>query len=222
MNIVTLYKLNKDELCKMACIRNISDYFTMNELELIESLYNKENTSKLVLNWHYDYSSLGYSSKESVNDNFIDDGDKEIYESFRDFSKLNANITERVNYIYVCSGYAHRVLEVEDIFLEFKKQKEAISILPDLYSKGINGNYEPYTIDQNGLDLCLNLPMHYIKKGGILYKLSDKSNGTELSYVDLVGKLNFCEFCQGTEATANWYEIEEEILLVFDVNTESG
>ncbi len=216
MDPINLYKLNRDELYKIACIRNIRGRSNMNKNELIESLYAKENKAKLVLNCSYDYSSES-SDDSSVND--YEDNDEKVYESFRDFSKNNSNITEKVKYVYVCSGYSHRVFEIDEVLMEFNNQTEAVSILPDLYWRE---NYKPYTADYNALELCLYLPINYIKRGGIVYKLKDKPDGTELLYVDMVGDLDFFAFCQGSEASAKWYEIENEILLVFDVNTESG
>ncbi len=207
MDIANLYKLRKYELYKLAILKDITGRSNMNKNDMIQALYEKEHKAKKILEWNFDF-----------NEDY-DNEDEEIYESFKLFCENNEEITKNVEYAFVCSGYADRVVTNNERFLEFKNQKDGVVIFPDYYW---NNNLRAYFSDQTAYKLCLNLPIQYLKRGGIVYKLPDKPDGTEISYVDLVGDLEFCCFCRAREASAIWYQIEDEILLMFEVDTESG
>jgi hypothetical protein len=182
----------------------------MNKLELIQALYEKENSIKNVLEWSYSYDS---------DSEYDSDSDEDIYESFKEFCDENKEITQKVKYVYVCSGYSHRVLTDNETFLKFRDQKDKVMILSDLNWRD---DIPPYVLDGRAYNLCSYLPFSSIRRGGIAYKIPDKPDGTEIKYVDQVGDLDFCAFCCAREAEANWYEIGSDILLEFTVNTESG
>jgi len=207
MEIADFYKFKKNVLYKLATIKDIKGRGNMNKQDIIQALFEMENNAKCILEWNFDF-----------NEDF-DNEEDEIYESFKLFSKNNKDIVEKVKYVFVCSGYANRVIENHERFVEFKKQKDGLIVFPDYYW---TDNLRAYSIDRKAFNLCLNLPIQYLKRGGIVYKLPDKPNGKEITYVDLVGDLDFCAFCSTREASAKWFTIDDEIMLLFEVDSESG
>lgn len=173
--------------------------------------YFNTGSSRMILEWSID------------NEEYSDDED--YYEDFENFSIKHKDITEKVEYVFVCTGYASRLIRYEDIFHKIKNEHtDAIVIIPDKYEgldKGPEASWIREKEYQLAYDICAKLPQDFMDSGGIIYKV-DKPEHTELSYVEKVGELDFCGFCNVDCTNATWWEVDEHIILVFDVDTESG
>ncbi len=139
----------------------------------------------IILEWSYDDEN---------------DSNRDVYASYLEFSELNGNITNRVEYIYVCSGYIDHILKNKDKIIKFN---ESVAILPNIYS-----------CDKKASDLCNKLPSYLINKGGIVYKVPSEIDGSELEVYFYEIKQYCC--IHSSNIKAHWYEIDSEIILVFE------
>ncbi len=158
---------------------------------------------KPILEWSYDYD-------DDIDEDAIND-------SYNSFYKKNKKVINKGKYVYVSTGYTHRILENKTLFENLKEIKDVVAILPDLYWKP---EMKSWSRDKDGLALCLELPKSLIKKGGVLFKT--KIDGKELSFVDILCELDYCSFCSIKESQSKWYKIKDEIIQVIEVDAESG
>jgi hypothetical protein len=110
---------------------------------------------KPILKW----SSDDYIDYDSEDDNTND----QAREAYIAFCEENHSITDKVKYVFVGSGYAHRIIEDEDL-LDEVESKNAVIIFPDLYWEE---DMEPFIMrgGKYAFELCSKLPSFYLKRG---------------------------------------------------------
>jgi hypothetical protein len=173
---------------------------------------DKSEAIKPILEW----CSSDYIDDESEEDNTND----QAREGYISFCEENLSITEKVKYVFVGSGYADRVIADEEL-LDEVKENNAVIIFPDLYWEE---DMKPHILEdgEHVFELCSKLPKFCLKRGGIVYKVSDNSNITDLDYVEMTGDLGFCGFCNMDCTDAKWYQIGSEVIVYMSIDTESG
>jgi hypothetical protein len=147
-----------------------------------------------------------------LNNNSYDLEEQDVEQLYYDFCEQN--IQKKPDYVFVCTGYTHRVLP------NFRKdtQDDIVAVLPDI---AWEPNMKPWSQDDKVLDICNKLPKQYVETGGIVYKCT-ADIGFEIEYVSKTCNRNFCASCSVTNTTAKWFNIQGKGVIVFLVDTESG
>lgn len=178
---------------------------------------NNMHTIRPILTWENE-NELDYENKD------FDTLRDEVKESFKTFCLENVAITEPVKYVFVGSGYADRVIKNIRSLKNIKKDR-AVVIFPDLHWEA---QMKPLIVGdisdgKHVLNICSMLPEYYLKSGGIIFKRFKKRHGDELDFVDKVGDLKFCGFCDVLSSICvSWYKIESDTFMYIAVDTESG